>query len=72
MVNSCLLFIELHFVTYAKSKSELSSNFSINKNTKYIPVDTRRRFNVYKTSIDVADVVCLTTSCVYWDLEFDI
>ena len=27
----------------------------------YFPVDTRRRFNVYKTSIDVE-----TTSCVYW------
>ena len=23
----------------------------------YMPVDTRRRFNVYKTTIDVGDVV---------------
>ena len=36
----------------------------------FIPVDTRRRFNVYKTSIRrrrrLIDVEM--TSCVYWDI----
>ena len=31
----------------------------------YIPVETRRRFNVYKTSIRWNDVVCLLGYCEY-------
>ena len=35
------------------------------------PIDTRRRFNVYKTSIQrLIDVE--TTSCAYWEIWFDL